>query len=191
MSAPPYMPLYVADYLADTTHLTAVEHGAYLLLLMSMWRAGGRLPADDARLAKLTRLSPKEWADVRESVLSFFTRRGGHLTHKRITKERAKYDDKIVRLSNAGKKGASEKRSKNKGKRSSLASTTLKQPEPEPEGREERLLHSLSPTFSADDAARPDGASPPALVVIEREPLEERQRVAAEALASLGVRRRA
>jgi len=83
MSAPPFMPLYVAEYRADTGHLGTVEHGAYLLLLMAMWRANGKLPADDERLSRLTLLSADEWAKVKPVVLEFFTRRGGVLTHNR------------------------------------------------------------------------------------------------------------
>ena len=71
-SAPPYMPLYVGDYLGDTTHLTTAEHGAYLLLLMAMWRAGGRLPADDARLARFARLQLKTWLRLKPIVMPFF-----------------------------------------------------------------------------------------------------------------------
>lgn len=65
------MPLYVADYLADTGHLSAAEHGAYLLLIMHYWQNGG-LPNEDRRLARIARMSAAEWDDARETLFDMF-----------------------------------------------------------------------------------------------------------------------
>lgn len=109
----PYIPFYVGDYLADTTHLTRSEHGAYLLLLMAMWRGGGKLPADDVRLARLAHCSDAEWAGMRSTILGFFRRRRGVLTQKRLTAEHAKYTDTIAKRSVAGKRNAEKRYNKN------------------------------------------------------------------------------
>lgn len=119
MSAP-YMPLYIADYLADTTHLTRSEHGAYLLLLMAMWRAGGKLPADDAKLARLAKCNGEEWSDVKPVVMDFFKRRGGTLTHKRLSEEYAKYENTIRRKSEGGKASAAKKANVNNQKQPNI-----------------------------------------------------------------------
>ncbi|HAD1120104.1 TPA_asm: DUF1376 domain-containing protein, partial [Salmonella enterica subsp. enterica serovar Typhimurium] len=44
MATLPYMQLYIADYLADTMHLSAEEHGAYLLLMFNYWQTGRAIP---------------------------------------------------------------------------------------------------------------------------------------------------
>lgn len=123
MSAPPYMKLYVADYLGDTHHLGALEHGAYLLLLMGMWRAGGALPAADANLSRLARCTPAEWDAIKGVVLPYFTRSRGKLTHRRLSAELAKYEDTSGKRSEAGKRGAAEKAKKNNASGEAIASS--------------------------------------------------------------------
>ena len=82
----PWMPLYVADYLADTMRLSTQQHGAYFLLILNYWKDGG-LPNDDQKLALISGLSMKEWAHSREVLASFFAQ---DWTHKRIDAELAK-----------------------------------------------------------------------------------------------------
>jgi len=83
MTCPPYMPLYIADYLADTRRLTTIQHGAYLLLIMDYWR-NGKLPTDDKSLAQIAGMGMKEWLRHREKLIVFFS---PGWTHKRIDAE--------------------------------------------------------------------------------------------------------
>ncbi len=135
------MKLYIADYLADTTHLTTVEHGTYVLLLMGLWRAGGRLPNDDLKLSKIAHLTPEQWGEIGPVVREFFTVKGGHLTQKRATEEIAKYQNVISSAKNAGKASAQKKGSKNNdgegNVRSQSVARKFNQPKPEPELEEE------------------------------------------------------
>ena len=56
------MPLLVDKYLGDTQHLTTEQHGAYLLLLMTMWKRDG-VPM--VRDPQITGLSPARWKACR------------------------------------------------------------------------------------------------------------------------------
>lgn len=82
----PWMQFWVADYLADTTHLTAQQQGAYFLLILRYW-ATGSIPHDDAQLAQITRLELPVWLREKPTVLAFFR---PDLTHKRIEEELTK-----------------------------------------------------------------------------------------------------
>jgi uncharacterized protein YdaU (DUF1376 family) len=110
MAALPYMQLYVADYLADTAHLSAAEHGAYLLLIMNYWQRGKPLPAADDRLARICRMTAGEWDAVRDNVREFFTERDGLLYHKRVEEELAAVMDKSDQARNAGRISAAKRR---------------------------------------------------------------------------------
>jgi uncharacterized protein YdaU (DUF1376 family) len=81
------MPLVVEKYHGDTTHLTTIQHGAYLLLLMAYWRRGGPLPCDDSRLAAIARMTPQEWKRQRPIIAEFFDERDGLWFQKRAELE--------------------------------------------------------------------------------------------------------
>jgi uncharacterized protein YdaU (DUF1376 family) len=83
----PGFTLWTDAYLGDTGHLSTLEHGAYLLLLITMWRSGGSLPNDDRKLAKCARLTPSQWGRIRDTMMDFFTVEDGRVTQGRLTDE--------------------------------------------------------------------------------------------------------
>ncbi|MBX9840900.1 MAG: YdaU family protein [Xanthobacteraceae bacterium] len=71
MTSKPWMPLYIADYLADTPHLGAFESGAYLHPIMHQWQCG-ELPIDERSLARIARVQPRYWPRIRKALAPFF-----------------------------------------------------------------------------------------------------------------------
>ncbi|MEB2411004.1 DUF1376 domain-containing protein [Enterobacter asburiae] len=85
MAALPYMQLYIADYLADTMHLSTEEHGAYLLLMFNYWQTGRAIPKN--RLAKIARVSDSRWAELQIALKEFFEDDGENWIHLRIERD--------------------------------------------------------------------------------------------------------
>lgn len=99
----PAFPLWTDAYLADTGHLTTIEHGAYLLLLMTMWRAGGSLPKDDKQLARYARMSTAQWVRIKPTMMPFFRVSADSITQGRLTDELVAVRQKSERQSNSAR----------------------------------------------------------------------------------------
>jgi len=141
------MQLYVADYLGDTRHLTTEQHGAYLLLLMTMWRSEGRLPNDSKKLARITGCTASRWARIADDVLAFFDVDGDDLTNKRLMLELEKATEKSFQRAVSGTKGGKAKALKSKKPAVANASDLLcHSSEPEPEREEAIASLSTRPT---------------------------------------------
>lgn len=104
MSKFPALMLWTDAYLGDTNHLTTIEHGAYLLLLMTAWRSKDcTLPNDDKMLARYTRMSTKQWGRVKPIIMEFFTIEGDRVFQSRLTAEYTRVRQKSANLSNNAK----------------------------------------------------------------------------------------
>ena len=109
MAALPYIQLYVADYLADTAHLTAAQHGAYLLLIFNYWQRGKPLNNFNERLTNVARMSSDEWEKNKNVLQEFFIINGDEWSHSRIEADLAAVLAKSTKASNAGKASAKGK----------------------------------------------------------------------------------
>lgn len=116
----PWMPLYVADYLADTGHLTGAEHGAYLLLIMHYWANAG-LPDDDDRLARIARMTDKQWVKSKPIIAEFFS---PGWKHARIEFELTE----AARISAAGRAGGVASGESRRQRKTNDKRTTVERP---------------------------------------------------------------
>ncbi len=83
------MPVFTDALIGDTLHLSEAEFGAYCLILFTTWRNNGQaLIDDDARLARVCRVSISRWRNkLRPILASFFDISDGFWHQKRLEKE--------------------------------------------------------------------------------------------------------
>lgn len=113
-----YYKHHIGDYLADTTHLTLVEHGAYLRLMMLYYQSECALNANALRMICARSAEEKEAA---ESVLNeFFDSTENGWVHKRCDDEISRFHGKSDAAKASadarwGKRNANEMRTHTEG----------------------------------------------------------------------------
>ncbi len=90
----PFIQLYVSDFLGRTQQLTAEQTGAFILLTIAMWNAGGSLPMDAGKLARIAKTTPRRWKDISHDILMQFDQKGSRLTSDDMVEAIKKVDAK-------------------------------------------------------------------------------------------------
>lgn len=157
MAAFPWFPLYVGDYIRDTSRLTTEQHGAYFLLLLDEW-ANGPLPTDDDQLALIARVPPQRWPNVWRIVSGFFRLDDGHLVNPRLEAERSRVERAQRKKSDAGRGGAVAKWRNQERVRAGYVSRARRLAEGRAKGRHSKAQWAAMLTICGGRCARCGGA---------------------------------
>jgi len=131
--------MYWDAYLADTTHLSTEEHGAYLLLLAAMWRRDGWVPDDDRDNARIVGLTLAKWLKVKARLSDFLEFEDGMISQRKLRETWNNTQEKIEKNRENGAKGGRPKLNKSNGMEKSNGSApvnpnkTIPDPELKPE----------------------------------------------------------
>ena len=90
------MPVFTDALIGDTTHLDMAEFGSYCMILFVTWRNNGTpLPDDDARMARICRMSLSQWKKARPTLATFFDLSDGVWRQNRLEKTWKKTQESI------------------------------------------------------------------------------------------------
>lgn len=84
MAELPFMPLDTGALTGDTTHMSAEEFGAYVRILVAMWRHKGQLRNDEIELARIAGVSLKRWKSISSRVSHLLTVESETISQKRL-----------------------------------------------------------------------------------------------------------
>ena len=141
-----WMPIYWGDYLKDTGHLGAVEHGTYLLLLGHYWVTGEPLPDDDYQLKNISKNTAHIWKKIRPIIEKFFIVKDGVWRHKRVDEELAKAVENREKRSEKATKAA-EARWNKPDATSTPQAKPQECPSPSPSPKKEKIYKKENPDF--------------------------------------------
>lgn len=150
------MPIWTDALIGDTTHLSAEEFGAYLLILIATWRNNGvPFPDDDERLARICRISKARWGHkMRPALAAFFDLSGGSWRQKRLEKEWNFVAEKRAKNVEAGRASADTKALKRQKTESTDVAATL-----QPNGQRNGQRNGNPHTHTYKGTEDPDGSS--------------------------------
>lgn len=158
----PALPLWTDAYLGDTTHLTTIEHGAYLLLLMVAWRtADCALPDDDRLLARYARLEPRQWKRVKPILAEFFVIEDGKWTQGRLVDEREAVRTYRQKQSEKGVASGKARALKTKGRHKAAVKTGSDAVEPEANRERTPTPNKKEPKGSKKGGGKEEWNEPP------------------------------
>ena len=171
-----WMPFFVKDYMAATTDLSIEEHGAYTMLLFSMWQAGGSLPVDHERLSRLCRMSRKRWDMTWALLARFFavSADGLTFTQRRLASEMEKAQARRAKAAESGRRSGEARRERTLNDRSTDVQPPFELTMNDRSTNAERTLNSASASASSPEEKRekkekkPDSAHARALADFSR-----------------------
>ncbi|WP_287994211.1 DUF1376 domain-containing protein [Acidiphilium sp.] len=89
-----FLPVYVGRYLRKTRRFKAIHHGAYTMLLYTLWEEGGSLPYDLDELRELACVDRRSWPSVWKVIGPFFTIHDGRISQHTMTEVLEDFDAK-------------------------------------------------------------------------------------------------
>lgn len=119
MARLPFLSIATDAVLADTTHMSTEEFGAYMRILLVMWRHGAKLPDVPHELARIAGVTPERWQEIAPSVRRPLKVKHGTLTQKRLTAAFRR----ALKISKVNKKKAKKRWSSGNAPADAVAST--------------------------------------------------------------------